>query len=221
MKLLHEEASGLRHLRWGREVLGALRALAEEPWLEPSTRAVLELRVESLASCVQELSSAVKPYRDWLERERTLERGKRRLALGLARLALRESDALEPSRDALEEGNLEALQCARAALSGVLDLRAEVGEPSTPKLSAPSRAREALEKALATLHELELPRERQLRRALDEAVQGLRAELEGLRSSLSPLLPAELVEALYPALSEGEAHVLDRLDPHDDASRAH
>ncbi|MEZ4308602.1 MAG: hypothetical protein R3F14_11210 [Polyangiaceae bacterium] len=78
---LSREASGLRHLRWAREVLGTLTAyLALEEHLSAEQRAAIEEEVDRTAALVSALSAAVKPYRDFLERTRTLARGKLRAA---------------------------------------------------------------------------------------------------------------------------------------------
>lgn len=74
-------ASGLRHLRWAREVLGTLRGLsAFEAHFTDVQRRALRAEVESVAALVSALSGAVKPYRDFLERSRTLARGRVRAA---------------------------------------------------------------------------------------------------------------------------------------------
>ena len=82
------EASGLRHLRWAREILGALSMHFEHnPRLEPAERdAVLEESVQ-LRVLVNDLSAAVKPYRDYLERERTRFRGMLRVGAYLVESA--------------------------------------------------------------------------------------------------------------------------------------
>jgi hypothetical protein len=76
MDRLIEPASGLRHLRWAREVLATLEVHYEhngnlaDVQRDACLTAIVELRAQ-----VNELSSAVKPYRDFLERERTRFRG--------------------------------------------------------------------------------------------------------------------------------------------------
>jgi hypothetical protein len=76
MERLAESASGLRHLRWAREVLATLEVHHEhDPRLTQEQRdQVLQESIE-LRALVTALSAAVKPYRDFLERERTRFRG--------------------------------------------------------------------------------------------------------------------------------------------------
>ncbi len=85
---LVESASGLRHLRWAREVLGALEVHFEhDPRLGQHDRdAVLHEMVELRAEIV-ELSASVKAYRDFLERERTKFRGMMRVGQYLEQTA--------------------------------------------------------------------------------------------------------------------------------------
>jgi len=79
--ILARGASGLRHLRWAREVLGTLHGFAEhEGYLSEVQRGVLRGEVERVTGLVGGLSAAVKPYRDFLERTRTRARGRLRVA---------------------------------------------------------------------------------------------------------------------------------------------
>src|SRR5262249_46619787 len=78
---LDRSASGLRHLRWAREVLGTLHAFASlEPHLSAAQQAALGAEIERVTALVTALSGAVKPYRDFLERTRTRSRGALRAA---------------------------------------------------------------------------------------------------------------------------------------------
>lgn len=80
-RILVRNASGLRHLRWAREVLGTLEGLAAHPeHLSGLQRAAILAEVAHVKSLVLTLSSAVKTYRDFLERTRTHSRGKLRAA---------------------------------------------------------------------------------------------------------------------------------------------
>jgi flagellar biosynthesis/type III secretory pathway protein FliH len=103
---LAREASGLRHLRWAREVVGTLAAHYEHhPNLDDAARAfVLEESVE-LRSAVERLSARVKPYRDFLERKRTAMRGMVRVGRFLVAEAKTAEDQAEAKavRDGLEE----------------------------------------------------------------------------------------------------------------------
>jgi hypothetical protein len=105
--LLARGASGLRHLRWAREVLGTLTAHYEHhPSLDDAARAfVLEESVE-LRAAIERLSMRVKPYRDFLERKRTPMRGMVRVG----RFLVAEAKTVEEQADAraVSEGFDEA-----------------------------------------------------------------------------------------------------------------
>jgi hypothetical protein len=79
--VLARSASGLRHIRWAREVLGTLSGFSPfEAHLSEPQRAALAAEIERLTRTIGTLSAAVKAYRDYLERARTLSRGKLRVA---------------------------------------------------------------------------------------------------------------------------------------------
>jgi hypothetical protein len=76
MERLAESASGLRHLRWAREILATLEMHHEhDGWLTTAERDVVLAETLELRLLVTMLSGAVKPYRDFLERDRTRFRG--------------------------------------------------------------------------------------------------------------------------------------------------
>jgi hypothetical protein len=85
---LAAEASGLRHLRWAREILGSLEAHHEHNGrLSQLDRDLVLEEAVKLRALVNALSAAVKAYRDFLERERTRFRGMRRVARYLEKTA--------------------------------------------------------------------------------------------------------------------------------------
>lgn len=122
---LSRGASGLRHLRWAREVLATLEAHVEHnPTLGDADREALRGEARALAASVQALSGAVKPYRDFLERTRVHYRGRVRVAEHL----LRQPGADEAARARLDEAlaafaDMEATQRRplKAALSEEID----------------------------------------------------------------------------------------------------
>jgi len=73
-------ASGLRHLRWSREIYATLAAHVEHSDLASEHRTALKKELVRLDKQIQNLSSAVKAYRDFLERERVKYRGALRAA---------------------------------------------------------------------------------------------------------------------------------------------
>jgi hypothetical protein len=88
MERLAASASGLRHLRWAREVLGSLEAHHEHDGrLLPAQRDLVIEECVKLRALVNELSNAVKAYRDFLERDRTRFRGMLRVGRYLAETA--------------------------------------------------------------------------------------------------------------------------------------
>jgi hypothetical protein len=98
MVRLSESASGLRHLRWAREILASLEAHFEhDARLDAAERDLVLAESIELRAWITELSAAVKAYRDFLERERTRFRGLQRVGGYLeasARGAEQRADAL-------------------------------------------------------------------------------------------------------------------------------
>jgi hypothetical protein len=114
--LLARSASGLRHLRWAREVLGTLSGfLAFEAHMSHSQRAVLAAEIARLTATIAALSAAVKPYRDFLERTRTLSRGR----LRAAEYILSNPAALPPPPGPIEAATARAE--AEAALACIIE----------------------------------------------------------------------------------------------------
>jgi hypothetical protein len=68
-------ASGLRHLRWAREIYATLAAHVERTELNAAKKEALKQELKALDACIQHISGAVKGYRDFLERERVKDRG--------------------------------------------------------------------------------------------------------------------------------------------------
>ncbi len=132
MQRLSADASGLRHLRWAREILGTLDAHFEhDAELSAAQRDAVLSEAVALREVVVALSGAVKPYRDFLERERTRYRGMVRVG----RFLVAEARG--------SEHRLEAETVAR----GLEDVFAVVERRET----APRKA--AVRAAVATLHE--------------------------------------------------------------------
>lgn len=149
-RVLARSASGLRHLRWTREVLGSLLGFEEHgECLSELQREALRAEIERVSGLVVALSAAVKPYRDFLERTRTKARGKVRAAdflvaggTGLASppgaIAAREiqgaargemATVIAPERAALREALGRAIEAARAGLVAMDEHLATVFSP--------------------------------------------------------------------------------------------
>lgn len=143
--MLARSASGLRHLRWAREILGTLRGFAAHPEsMSDAQRETLRIEIDRVASLVSELSGAVKPYRDFLERRRTLARGAVRAAehLGAGGNGL----AAPPGAEA----SASALTTARGAMTGEIDpTRSSLREALGRAVDATRDGLRAMSEALA------------------------------------------------------------------------
>jgi hypothetical protein len=130
LELVHptlvRNASGLRHLRWAREILGSLQAFfSHEACLSEPQRAALGAEIAHVATLVSALSSRVKPYRDFMERTRTAARGALRAAEHLVSggAGLASPPEAAGARRALDAARNEwaaAVESERRALHGAL-----------------------------------------------------------------------------------------------------
>jgi len=139
MDLLSSDASGLRHLRWGREILAGVEAfIALTTRLSEEDKEALSREAAALGARVTKLSGAVKPYRDFLERERVHFRARRRVGDFLYQEADRareraEIDAARASAEAQTEAytKMEAQRrrpLKEAVRAAVADLREGLSE---------------------------------------------------------------------------------------------
>ena len=138
---LDERASGLRHLRWAREVLATLEAHHEhDPRLLPGDRDLVLAAAVELREQIAHLSAAVKAYRDFLERERVRFRGMVRVGRYVAAVA----------ETADEHAEAEAIEGGFAQAFRAMDERER--RPRKQALRAAIQAlRQALEAMDATL----------------------------------------------------------------------
>jgi hypothetical protein len=110
---LAEDASGLRHLRWAREILATLEVHYEhDPRLRRADRDLVLAEIVTLRAQVDALSAKVKPYRDFLERERTRFRGM--LRVGRYLVATARDDGERAEAEAIHEGFAEAFAAMEA-----------------------------------------------------------------------------------------------------------
>jgi hypothetical protein len=143
--VLAKEASGLRHLRWAREILGSLEAHHEhDPRLSQAQRDIVLGESVRLRAEVNALSAAVKAYRDFLERERTRFRGMLRVASYLGATARGEDQRAEA--EAIRTGFDDAFAAleSRERLPRKLAVRASVGELRAAVEAMDRRLRAAL-----------------------------------------------------------------------------
>lgn len=111
---LRDDASGLRHLRWAREILGSLEAHHEHDGrLAEGDRDRVLAEIVELRARLNALSAAVKGYRDFLERDRTRFRGMMRVGRYLAATA----------RDDDERAEAEAISAGFAEVFATMEDR--------------------------------------------------------------------------------------------------
>jgi len=129
MEKLARGASGLRHLRWAREIYATLAAHVEQGEFEAEPMKALRKELGRLDTCIQELSAAVKAYRDFLERERVRYRGAIRAAT-LVRGA--KPERLEAAESAMAREARPRQRTLKAALEiAIVEIRAHLGEMDT------------------------------------------------------------------------------------------
>jgi hypothetical protein len=232
MEKLSRGASGLRHLRWGREILATLEAHYEHnPRLaQPQRELVLDEAVK-LRGLVTLLSNAVKPYRDFLERRRVLFRGMQRVGGFLcedararaekALLPLGAEGAVSPDRTRRSQGHPEGAEAVvtrtREAAEAVRTMGRAVKSLNehADELAEAAAILEGFNEASANLETRErLP----LQTALDGAIDALRLGLEGMNRRLADAITPGFVRSLYPALAREGTLVADDGDRNDDAT---
>ena len=232
MEKLSRGASGLRHLRWSREILATLEAHYEHnPRLAQPEREVLLAEALKLRGLVSALSAAVKPYRDFLERRRVQFRGMQRVGrflcdearahaekslLPLGAEGLLSADRTRRSRGSTEgpEGTVEL---AREAAVAMRSIARSVPALSTiaDELTEAATILDGFNEAFANLESRErLP----LKTALESAIESLRQGLTDLDGRLRSRFSPSFVESLYPKLTRDGSIVADEGDGDDDAA---
>ena len=232
MEKLLPSASGLRHLRWSREILGSLEAHYEHnPLLSTPERDLVLEETVKLRALMVALSAAVKPYRDFLESRRTQFRGMLRVGVHLcvsararAEKALLPHGAeglLAPDRtrrsyghdvgpEDLTHATREAGRAMRSIASSLPELNA-----NAEQLTEGAAILEGFREAFENLEERE---RKPLEAALEAAKSALRTGLTGLDDRLEKLLGKAFVDSLYPPLTRGGSIVADTGDENDDSA---
>jgi hypothetical protein len=214
-------ASGLRHLRWAREIYATLAAHAESSELGEPQRMALAKELTRLDARIQGLSGAVKGYRDFLERERVRYRGAIRAALHAgaeaARTATEQSAevgaAVAKRGDTAPETRERARGRAGELRALAVAVRKDGGDASRIEAAA-SR----IEAAVKSMQTDALPRQRALKAALEVAISSLREALEDMDGRLAGVVSEAFVDSLYPALARGGSIVADEGDDDDDSA---
>ena len=137
MDRIARSASGLRHLRWAREVLATLEVHYEHSArLTTAERDLVLAEAVELRARVNQLSAAVKPYRDFLERERTRFRGMLRVGRYL----------VETAPGAEERADAEAIHAGFVEVFAEMETRERA-----PRKAALHQAIDALRAGLAAM----------------------------------------------------------------------
>ncbi|UQA56241.1 hypothetical protein [Polyangium aurulentum] len=239
MEKLSRSASGARHVRWAREILGTLRAHHQvNELLSTDQKNALSAEIGKLEPRIQALVGSVGPYRDFVEHAHVDVRARQRVANYLCDEAQRAADgALRPHRkeiDSILPGGYAAI-LSKTTLSRVLraghektvefaDRAASMLRSLPAKVPGTAPLADALDKAAGMLRGFNeqavgLEAQRQpLRSAMTKAIFELREELDQmdgrLRSHFSPMF----IDSLYPELARKGAAVADDADEDDDTS---
>jgi len=223
---LDRGASGLRHLRWAREIYATLAAHVEATELGASRKTALEKELVRLDARIQSLSAAVKAYRDFLERERVRYRGLVRAALFACAEASEQVLEQHPSvgfavavtqdgtPGTLTAAQLEVVRM-RSMAAALADEREAKARKRAPELTSASGR---LESAIELFQNEALPRQRSFKAALEISVAELRAFLLEMDGRIASLLSEAFVASLYPALVADRSRVADEGDDDDDAA---
>jgi hypothetical protein len=189
MDALAKEASGLRHLRWAREILASVEAHIEHnPRIEAADREALREEARLARGLVTGLSTAVKAYRDFLERTRVGFRARQRVGSFLVEEARKR---LAEEREGAESGCLASdHEGAAALLQFHKDAFARMEEEQRHPLKASVRS----------------------------AITTLREGLDQMSARLGARMGEAFVESLYPRLAARGTMVADEDDEDDDAS---
>lgn len=243
MERLSRRASGVRHLRWGREVLATAKAHLEvNDRLSEGQRAALLSETEGLGQRVGALEAAVGPYRVFVDGAHVQIRASKRVANYLCDEVWREADgAFRHSRVDLERavpgfwdrftsgltlsrvlraGHEATVRIARKAAGALAAVPADrfAGAPgvATAFGAAADRLDALLRKEADEIDPQRIP----LKAAVEGEVGRLRETLEQMDGRLRSHFSAAFIESLYPELSKGSAAVADEADDDDDTSEA-
>jgi hypothetical protein len=189
MDALAKEASGLRHLRWAREILASVEAHIEHnPWIEAADREALREEARLARGFVAGLSAAVKAYRDFLERTRVGFRARQRVGSFLV------VEAQKKLAAGLEGAESERLAADHEEATALLQLHKDA------------------------FAQIEAEQRRPLKAAVRFAIATLREGLEHMSERLGARMGDAFVNSLYPGLAAGRMMVADEDDEDDDAS---
>jgi hypothetical protein len=226
MEKLARGASGLRHLRWAREIYATLAAHVDKTDLGAARRGALEKELARLDARIQALSGAVKAYRDFLERERVRHRGAIRAAMfaaaEVAEAVLEQHPSVGYARSVARDGSQGTVDAAELEVTRLRAMAADLGDERDMKARkrAPdlTEAAARIEAAVDLLYSEAIPRQRGLKASLELAVAELRAHLEETDARIAGVVSEAFAKSLYPALAAGGTRVADEGDEDDDAA---
>jgi hypothetical protein len=232
MEKLSPGASGLRHLRWSREILASLEAHYEHnPLLSTPDRDLVLEEAVKLRALVVALSSAVKPYRDFLERRRTQFRGMLRVGVHLCVTARARAEKallihgaeglLAPDRtrrshghDAGPEDLAQTTREAAAAMRSIAKPLPDLARHADD-LAEAAAILEGFREAFDNLESRERAPQKS---ALAAAKSALHQGLSEIDARVEKRFDKAFVDSLYPALTRGASIVADSGDEDDDSA---
>lgn len=248
MAKLSRSASGLRHLRWAREIAASLDAHARQNYLlDPSQAEAIANEAALLRAHILTLHNAVKPYRDYLETAHVELRGKQRVGSFLCEEAQRGAVAglrvhrrdlhnraacaaawSEAQTDrAFAGGVSRALFAGHQRTVALAESLADSLRALPSSIAGAATLAEGVEKAAAWLQQandqratVEEPRRRPLKAAVERAIGDLHEGVEHMEGRLGSQFPQALIDSLYPELTWENTRVADEDDEDDDASAA-
>lgn len=241
MEKLSRAASGARHLRWGREIVATIRAHHDVNYaISEDQKKALAAELTRVEPRLTALSSAVVPYRNFIEHAHIDTRARQRVADFLCDEAQKSAEgALKPHRreiDSILPGGYTAvlskqrlsvvLKAGRAKTVKLAETAAGAIRALPTKIPGTAPLADALEKAAAlldgfnaasdTLAADRLP----LRSAVQKAIFELREELDQMDGRLRSFFSQAFIDSLYPELAKKGTTVADDPDEDDDTSAA-
>ncbi|NUN12310.1 MAG: hypothetical protein HUU55_01595 [Myxococcales bacterium] len=228
---LAKNASGIRHLRWGREVLASLNShLKLNYLLTPVQRQALQAETTIFGAYVAGLDATVTPYRSYLDTAYTEIRADQRVGDYLCDDSFRHADGgLKPySEDiksyisggfpailsnlvlsrVLSSGRVRTVELVRhaALLIGSLPPAIPIAQSLSESLT---KAANVLDDANKRRAELIDPQRKPLRFAMLRAVMDLREASEQMDGRLRTHFNARFIDSLYPELQSNRMTIVD------------
>lgn len=224
---LSKASSGLRHLRWAKQILANIQAHQAHNYLvTPEQQSALTTEVQSLETLVASLGGAVGPYRVFVEEAYAKVRAAQTIGDYLCDEAQRGAQAaVSPRRNQIDEvfkahGGFPAIFSfkplsrvlrsgreateAMARTAGILLAGVPKQIVDTTAISAALvKAADLLKGFLKEEKETIDPQRTPLKLAVTTAIYNLREGLEQMDGRLRTHFPDVFIDSLYPALKKG------------------